>query len=404
MDRIMGKLIRCLASLLAVAVFALDSPALSSACPFCTQQGPTLTKELEQAAFVVFGTLSNPQLKELPDGTQVGTTDMQIEEVLKDHPFLKGKKTLVLPRYLPSLDPQSKVKFLVYCDVFKDRFDPYHGVPCKTADIVKYLRGAAGLDEKDIAKRLTYFFDYLDHAEQDINLDAYREFANADYQEILKAVQGADRDKWREKLVKWLRDRETPTYRFGLYGYLLGLFGKPEDAGVLLELLNDPQRGLISGIDGVLAGLVTLKPKEGWQYVTGILGDPSKEVIRRYAALRTARFFWDYRSDLVARNELLKGVACLLDQSDVADFAIDDFRKWQQWQYADKIIELYDKKSYDVPIIRRAILRYALTCPATNPKVAAFIAEQRRVNPSLVKDVEELLKLETPAPKNPAKP
>ena len=211
-------------------------------------------------------------------------------------------------------------------------------------------------------------------------------------------MQGSDRGKWREKLVKWLHDRETPTYRFGLYGYLLGLFGKPEDGEVLLELLNDPQRGLISGIDGVLAGLVTLKPKEGWQYVVGILSDPSKEVIRRYAALRTARFFWDYRSDIIARPELLKGVVCLLDQSDVADFAIDDLRKWQQWQYTDKILELYDKKGYDVPIIRRAIVRYALSCPNTYPKVAPFLAELRRTNPSLVKDVEELLKLETPAP------
>ncbi len=365
------------------------------ACPFCDKQGQTMSKELNQAAFVVYGSLSNPQLKELPDGTQVGTTDMQIEDVVKPHSYLKDKKKLVLPRYLP-VDQQTKVKFLVFCDIFKERVDPYHGMPIKSDDIVPYLKGATALDEKDITKRLMFFFNYLDHSEPDINLDAYKEFANADYQEILKVAQSVDRAKWRAKLMAWLKDRDTPTYRFGLYGYLLGLFGKSEDAEVLLELLNDPQRGLVSGIDGVLAGLVTLRPKEGWQYTFNVLSDSSKEVIRRYAALRTARFFWEYRPDVIDRQELLKGVASLLDHADMADFAIDDLRKWKQWQYTDQVLALWNRKSHDVPIVRRAIIRFALSCPKETTKAHAFLEEQRRLNPSLVKDVEELLKLDVP--------
>src|SRR5438270_627759 len=52
--------------------------------------------------------------------------------------------------------------------------------------------------------------------------------------------------------------------------------------------------------------------------------------------------------------------------------------------------------SHDVPIIRRAILRYALSCP--KQEAAAYVNQCRKRDPEMVKDTEELLKLEAPAP------
>ncbi len=49
-----------------------------------------------------------------------------------------------------------------------------------------------------------------------------------------------------------------------------------------------------------------------------------------------------------------------------------------------------------MPIIKRSILRYALSCPG--PKAAQIVAEWRKTDPETVKDMEELIKLEA-APK-----
>src|SRR5207248_5971737 len=63
-------LLACLAcALLAVPAFA---------CPFCTMQGKTLTGEVDQASMVLYGKLTNPNLKN-------ETTDLVIESVIKDH-------------------------------------------------------------------------------------------------------------------------------------------------------------------------------------------------------------------------------------------------------------------------------------------------------------------------------
>jgi hypothetical protein len=358
------------------------------ACPFCTMQGQTLTKEINDAQLVVLGTITNARPS--PDGLD-GTCDLVIEDVIKPHPYLKDRKTLTLPRYIPKSD----VKFLVFCTLFKDRADPYRGMPVKDKDIVTYLKGALALDEKNVAKRLEFFFPYLENAEIEISTDAYKEFAAADAKDVMAMIQSCDKAKLRTKLAEWLRSPETATYRYGLYGYLLGQCGTPDDAEVLTELLDDPKRGLVSGIDGVLAGYITLRPKEGWASVTALLGDAKADFTRRYAGLRTIRFLWEFRPDLIAPKELIEaGLVLLLDQADIADLAIDDLRKWKQWDQLDRILALAFKPSHDVPIVQRAIIRYALCCPG--PKAAEFIKEQRKRDPDKVKDVEELLKFDMP--------
>jgi hypothetical protein len=121
----------------------------------------------------------------------------------------------------------------------------------------------------------------------------------------------------------------------------------------------------------------------------------------RYAALRAARFFHDFRPDVVPANQVTAAVVTLLDQKDIADLAIEDLRKWSCWDVADRVLGLYGKESHSAPIIRRAIVRYALSCPpAKSPKSAEFVAARKKEDPKWVEEVEELLRLEstTPAP------
>jgi hypothetical protein len=357
----------------------------ASACPFCSEErGPTLVGDFNQAAMVLVGTFSNPMLGK--GGLEDGTTDFTIEHVLKSNDIIKNKKMLTLPRYLPNA---KKNQFVVFCDVYKGNIDPYRGVEVQPgSDLVKYLTGAVSLKEKSSAERLRYCFDFLNSTEFDVAIDAYREFAKADYKEYKDMAKKLPPGT----IAGWLRDPKTPPYRYGLYASLLGHCGTREDGKLLRQMIDDPEKRKGSGIDGLLAAYLMLDLKEGWSYLTALLANSNEEFLLRYAGLRTLRFLWDQRPDLVGKKDLVQGMKLLLSQNDMADFAVEDLRKWHQWEMTDQVLDLYGKKGYDIPVIRRAILRFALQSPQT--RAAAFVREQRQRDGDWVKDTEELLKLE----------
>jgi hypothetical protein len=379
---------------LAIALAALAFLiSFARACPFCGMQGPTLTGEVAQAKLVLYGQLTNA--KEQANGD--GTTDLLVETVIKnelagkkDDPLAGNNKTVQLNRYLPPLETTDKYRYLVYCDYFRGKIDPYRVVPVKDADMAKYLLGALEHKDEPIGKRLRFFFDYLDSPDLEISNDAYKEFGNADY----KDYKDMAKELPAERVAGWLKDEKTPAFRYGLYASMLGHCGKPEHAELLRKMLDDPAKRLGSGVDGMLAGYIMLKPKEGWAYTYDILKDAKKEFMVRYAALRAVRFLWDSRPDLVSLKELKEGVAVLLDQSDIADLAIDDLRKRQCWDMANRVLGLRASKSYEIPIVRRAILRFALSCKDHNKAAASYVDEQRKKDAQMVADVEELLRLE----------
>jgi hypothetical protein len=358
----------------------------AGACPFCGEKGPTLIGDFKQAGMVLFGRFTNAKLS--PEGDFAGgSTDFVIEKVLKPHAILGKKKVLTLPRYVP----KTRSKFLIFCDVYKGKVDPYRGVEVTTGgDIVKYLRGAINLKDQSIPARLRYCFDYLDDPELEIALDAYREFAVADYRDYRDMAMKLSPDK----IARWLRDPKTPSYRFGLYASLLGHCGTAKHAKLLRGLIDNKDRR--AGIDGMLAAYTMLKPKEGWAYIRNdLLAKPKADFQLRYSALRVVRFFWETRPDLVKKKDLVDGVCLLLDQPDMADFAIEDLRKWKVWQVSDRVLALADRKSHDLPVIHRSLLRFALSLPSKPPRAVKFIEAARKQDKEYVDDVEEALKLET---------
>jgi hypothetical protein len=300
-----------------------------------------------------------------------------------------------LPRYLaPPTD--AKTKFLFFFDVFKGKMDPYRGMAVKAdSDLPKYLHGALAVKDKKPNERLRFFFDYLDNADGEISNDAYKEFGNADYKDYREMAASLPADK----IAGWLKSKATPSFRYGLYASMLGHCGKPEHTKVLLELLQDAEKPSSSGVDGMLAGYVMLKPKEGWKYLCSILSDPKKEFMFRYAALRAIVFFHDSRPDLVENSEIVSALALLLNQSDIADLAVENLRKWSEWELADKVLALKNSQAFEQPIVRRSVLRYALSCKDKVAAAREYVDAQRKKDAQGVSDAEELLKLEqTPPP------
>src|SRR6185437_12593567 len=389
-------------SLFATAVaFILASPAI--ACPFCSATGETLAGEVAQADFIVYGTLGNAQRD--PSEFNKGTTDLKIELVIKDNEYLKGRKSVTIPKFLQA--SKKDAKQLVFFKVYDGKLDAYRGDEVGgDSKLPEYLKGAIAVRSKDVQTRLRYCFDYLESSDLVISSDAYTEFAMADYKELGDFAKTLAKDSSKSKQVlAWLKDPNARATRFGLYGLILGHCGKADDAKALRALLDDSTRSYSSGLDGVVAGYVLLDPKAGWEYLLTIVGDAKKDFSVRYAGLRTVRFFWENRPDVIPGKQVLAAMQALMTQPDLADLPIEDLRKWKQWDQAPTVLKYGAAESHaSIPIVYRAILKFALSAAQADPKNAAaaeFVAKARAKDAKKVEFLESLLKDEQkpiPAP------
>src|SRR5262249_22310711 len=101
--RVSPRLLSALAAML-----ALLTGARAEGCPFGNAGRQTLTQEAAQATLILFGTPTNAQFN--PNAAFQGTTDLQIESVIKDHPFIKDKKSVTIERYI-AIDKASPKKY-----------------------------------------------------------------------------------------------------------------------------------------------------------------------------------------------------------------------------------------------------------------------------------------------------
>ena len=118
-------------------------------------------------------------------------------------------------------------------------------------------------------------------------------------------------------------------------------------------------------------------------------------------ALKVVRFFWEYRPDVLKKDDLLAAMKTLIGQGEIADLPIDDLRKWGVWDQTAFILQEAAKPSHNKQIVKRAVLRFALCAAAEgkNPAAAAYVAKARSEDAERVKFVEEMLADEKPKPK-----
>src|SRR4051812_47179872 len=118
----MSGLRRGLSFFAAVAVLLAALPGGALSCPFCAEErGPTLVGDFDQAVLVVYGQFTKARAT---GGIGEGESDFAIEQTLKPNEITQGKKVITLPKFIER--PQSR--FLLFCDVYKGKIDPYRGV------------------------------------------------------------------------------------------------------------------------------------------------------------------------------------------------------------------------------------------------------------------------------------
>jgi hypothetical protein len=342
----------------------------------------------EQSDFVVYGYLENAR-KPADTNRWNGATDLVICKVVKNAPFIHGKKKITMRQYIPIDDPKCPPCYLVFCYVDKGVLGVCSAINC-TLPAADYLAKLLTIDPKKPVEMLRSCFDYFEHADEKIAEDAHLEFRHATWADMSAAA----RKMSAEKLRRWLQNEKTVRARIGIYGLLLAHCGEPKDAAVIRSLISKHMKEPNRDFDQLLIANVLLDRKEGWPLVHSLASNPASEFSVRYDCLRAARYFKTEQRGVVPEKAILELVNALIDQRDMADLPIEDLRQWRLWEMTDKVLPLYFKKDFDVPIIKRCIIRYALRCP--DAKAASFLAERRKADPEGVKDVEDLLDLEDP--------
>jgi hypothetical protein len=378
---------------LVVALIVLVSPAMQAArvcgCSICgsAQSRTTLRNEQKQANIVVFGKLANARFNQGPNAKPgAGTTDLHILKVLKDHPALGKQQVVEINSFIPIPDKSNPPLWVLFLRVENGKATPYFGRPAESPALLTYLNGIDQLGgEPPALPRLKFFYEYLDHPDNDIATDAFLEFAKAPDKDLAEVATMLNPAKFRKLLL----DPKTATEKIGMFAFLLSSSRDPKDADLLRGMIEKPTIRTRAALDGLLCGLIQLQPDAGWKTVYGILGK-GKTFDDRYAAFRVVRFYYNCRPKEY-HDQILHSLDVML-AGNMADLAIDALRGWAVWDRTPSILGLYGKPGYTAPIIKRSILRYAVTCPLAQAK--NFVEAVRQKEPALIQEIEQDLQEE----------
>ncbi len=368
----------------------ISQSSYAVACPFCSAPSLTLTEQLSQSDVAVL-----VQWTEAEKGTleKAGKTVFEIKEIVKqsDKDKLKVGDQIIINRHRPG----KKGNLFLLLGTKGTSID--WGDPIEVTETSFHYISQAPPPEEKTSKRLRYFLKFLEYPDQMISNDAYAEFANAPYEDITPLAK----EMPREKIRKWIVDPNTPVTRLGLYGLLLGLCGQESDVAFMEKKINEPTKEFRLGIDGVISGYLLLTGSEGLDKIDQTKFIPKKVAFSEtYAAMQALRFMWTYGDGRISKERLRKSMELLLDRPELTDLVVADLARWDDWSVLDRLMEMYGTGDYDIPSIKRAIVRYLLVASkgknkkgggadaATAEKAKLLLDKLRKEDPKTVKSAE----------------
>lgn len=391
---IFPKTVRRLSALLLLVAFAPVTSLL--ACPFCGVAPEPLSKRLGKSEIVVLVSW----LEVIP---AKGDDDESTRfEVLADVTNAKSKlafkkgERITFPRAYFAKPGDVHLLFGTKTDEF--RWD----APLSASDAVyRYLLKAPASD-KPSRERLPYFLKHLESSDPVIALDVFSEFSGVPFEDVEPLAKEFPRDKLREWLGSTNRSIGN---RLGLYGLMLGLCGDKSDAELLKAKIVKPVEGFPLGRDGMVFGYLLLTSSDGLDWIDKtILKPQDASVSDVVATMQALEVFWTSGKDRVPRERLKASMRLPLNRLDVAERAIANLSRWEDWSAQERLMELYDQDDDQGPRLRQAIIRFLLTAikasPAKTssgksepPATWALQAQKnldklRQRDPRLVKDVE----------------
>ncbi len=357
--------------LLIALTLTLLASQVALACPFCSAPSLTLSEQLTQADAAVLVKWVDGKM---PTEKSAGTTTYSIVQVSRgSKETLKENDKLTVPRYRAG---KKDDLFLLFGT--KDKEIDWSS-PLEVTEVTYQYIVQAPSPESPTTKRLEYFLKFLEFSDQLVSNDAYGEFANAPYEDIVKVKDKMDR----AKIAKWVVSKETSPTRMGLYGLLLGLCGNDEDAKTMEKKIEEPAQDFRLGIDGLISGYLLLTGEKGMETIDkSKLRDKKAPFSETYAAMQALRFMWTYGNGRVSKERLRQSMRELLDRPELADLVVADLARWEDWSVQDRLMKLYGAEDYAIPSIKRAIVRYLLTAAKVQPPK---VEENKKDDPTATK-------------------
>lgn len=386
--------VRSILLTLAIAAVAWQFGGRSAvqACPFCAAPQVTLSEQVSRGDIVLLVQFKSAIRS---DGENLGSTIYAVQQVHKDRDkkFTVGE-TINLDRFRVGNEGDLAV-------LFGKQFDKIEwSEPIEVTEAAYEYIAHLPAAEASIRDRLLFFSRYLESPENVIANDAYGEFALAPFEDIEPLAAELPRDKLRQ----WIQDPKTSTIRLGLYGLLLGLCGDESDKKLLEERVSASPEEYRLGIDGQMAGYLMLAGDSGLELIVERkFRNKSVHFNETYAGMMALRFMWQYGKTRTSEDNLRAAMRTLLDRSELADLVITNLARWKDWSISDRLMTLYGQGDYDVPSIKRAIVRFMLaasketTADGKSPDFAIQAAKNieilRKKDPKIVQDVERFSNL-----------
>jgi hypothetical protein len=234
---------------------------------------------------------------------------------------------------------------------------------------------------------LLYYSKFLDNPDELIAEDAFLEFARSSDQEVGQAAKKLSPARLRTLLQNPKLDPD----RISLFAFLLGNCGDAADADFLRQRIDQAKGDDMRALDGLLGGYIALRPSEGWKLTRDILSNARHDFLKKYAALRAVRFYMGWQPQAM-KTSMLAAYQLVIPDGEMADLATEDLRRWKLWDLTPLILAQYGKATHDAPIVKRGIVRYALSCPL--PESQRFLERIRGKDGELIRELAESLEFE----------
>lgn len=344
---------------LVTALTAGISASPLRACPSCEFPSLTLAESLAQTDAAVLVQWASGKK---PTEDSAGSTDYEIKQILRNYKGrLKVGDRVTLPRYRAS-----KVGDL-FVLMGSHQTAIEWGSPLEVTETAFNYISQAPSPEVPTARRLEYYAKFLEYPDPMIANDAYGEFANSPYKDVAAVAEKIPR----EKVRRWVTSPDTPGTRLGLYGLMIGVCGNKDDAEMVRKKITEETDEFRLGIDGLMSGYLVLTGEKGLAVIDeSKLKNEEVPFSETYAAMQALRFMWRYGEGRIEKQRLRQSMRILLDRPELADLVIADLARWKDWGIQDRLMKMYGEGEYNIPSIKRAIVRYMLVCSKDIPKDA----------------------------------
>ncbi len=355
------------------------SKATVSVCPFCSAVALTFAEQLDNSEIAVVAELvSVPPPVTDPD-EDFPKAKFKIVQVLKGDKFVKDEMTF--QTQLVGTYPKGS-KFLV---MGVDPPTVAWTTPMKASDrVFDYLNKIQDLPESG-GERLIFFQNFFEDKESVLAFDAFDEFARAPYEDLIEMKDQMDR----EKLIGWIKDKDTLINRRRLYFTMLGVCGTDEDIPLLEELIKSDSRKKRAGLDALIACYLNLKGEDGVDLVEAtFISDREADYVDTLAAVTALRFHGT-EVDIISKKRIVKAVRQLLERPKYADMIIPDLARWEDWSSMETLVKMFKEADPESNWLRVPVITYLRACP--KPEAKAYIEELGKIDPEAVERADFFL-------------